>query len=133
MSMLVTIALALISRVKRQIAWFHMPVPKDRNDQGYFAPLKRLAPKLAAAETELYLGLVYVYSRVGPYLRIPLINSQICAAALTACVLTKHGDTEKQSYVLAEEENFKASLFGARTRSRRFLSETHADGSTLLY
>ncbi|MDG2034545.1 MAG: hypothetical protein P8J29_11445 [Rhodospirillales bacterium] len=41
---------------KRSIEWIHMPVPRDRNDKGYFEALSKL--KLAP-ETELILGLVH--------------------------------------------------------------------------
>lgn len=47
----------LIARhVPRAIAWMHMPVPIERSDDAFFAPLRelRLGP-----ETELYLGLVH--------------------------------------------------------------------------
>jgi hypothetical protein len=42
--------------VRRPIQFFHLPVPKPRTDDAYFAPLEglRLRP-----ETELYLGLVH--------------------------------------------------------------------------
>jgi hypothetical protein len=47
----------LIARsVQRPIAWMHMPVPIDRTDDAFYAPLGNL--QLGAA-TELYLGLVH--------------------------------------------------------------------------
>jgi hypothetical protein len=46
----------LVASIKHSIAWVHMPVPREREDVGYFAPLKGL--KLAPG-TELYLGLVH--------------------------------------------------------------------------
>lgn len=55
-SKLVEVANALSASVKRTINWIHMPVPRDRSDDAYFAPLKNL--KLHP-ETELYLGLVH--------------------------------------------------------------------------
>jgi hypothetical protein len=42
--------------LKRPIALIHMPVPRDRSDDAYFAPLKRLALDPA---TRLVLGLVH--------------------------------------------------------------------------
>ena len=47
---------ALTASVARPITYIHMPVPANRSDEGYFAPLQqlRLGPK-----TELYLGLVH--------------------------------------------------------------------------
>ncbi len=47
----------LIARsVARPIAWMHMPVPIERTDDAFYAPLKDLR---LAAGTELYLGLVH--------------------------------------------------------------------------
>ena len=48
----------LITRsVPRPIAWVHMPVPIDRDDDAFYAPLEKLQ---LGAGTELYLGLVHV-------------------------------------------------------------------------
>lgn len=55
-SVLVEVANALCRRVSRTVNWIHMPVPRDRTDEAYFAPLKNLNLK---PETELYLGLVH--------------------------------------------------------------------------
>jgi hypothetical protein len=53
---LVEIANAISAGVTRTIDWIHMPVPRGRSDDAYFAPLRhlRLHP-----ETRLYLGLVH--------------------------------------------------------------------------
>jgi len=53
---MVEIANALSAAVARPIHWIHMPVPRDRTDDAYCAPLRdlRLRP-----ETEFYLGLVH--------------------------------------------------------------------------
>jgi hypothetical protein len=42
--------------VRRPIQFFHLPVPKPRTDDGFFAPLEKLQLR---PETELYLGLVH--------------------------------------------------------------------------
>lgn len=48
----------LIARsVQRPIAWVHMPVPVDRADEAFYAPLTGLQ---LGTGTELYLGLVHV-------------------------------------------------------------------------
>ena len=47
---------AIVAGVERPIQFFHLPVPKGRTDDAYFAPLKKL--KLAP-ETQLYLGLIH--------------------------------------------------------------------------
>jgi hypothetical protein len=47
-------------RLRRRIAWMHLPVPKDRGDKGYFEPLGNLSLVVGTpAETKLYLGLVH--------------------------------------------------------------------------
>jgi len=53
---LVEVANAISAEVKREINWIHLPVPRDRSDDAYFASLRNL--KLHP-ETELYLGLVH--------------------------------------------------------------------------
>jgi hypothetical protein len=47
--------------VQRPVQWLHMPVPIDRDDDAFYAPLRDL--KLAP-ETELYLGLVHAQDGV---------------------------------------------------------------------
>lgn len=54
---LVDIANAVSGRVERAINWFHLPVPIDRDDDAYYAPLRQLQ---LHPETELYLGLVHI-------------------------------------------------------------------------
>jgi len=56
MSTLVRVANALDASVQRPIDWIHMPVPINRHDDAYFAPLKAL--KLRPG-TRLYLGLIH--------------------------------------------------------------------------
>src|SRR5207237_8266030 len=55
-SALVEVVHAISVGVGRQINWIHMPVPRNRTDAAYFAPLQRLH---LHPETELYLGLVH--------------------------------------------------------------------------
>ncbi len=57
-SKLVAVANAVSAGVTRPINWIHMPVPRDRSDDAYFASLRDL--KLHP-ETELYLGLVHIH------------------------------------------------------------------------
>lgn len=56
MGTLVRVANALGKRVARDIDWIHMPVPRDRSDDTYFAPLRSLRLKPGC---RLYLGLVH--------------------------------------------------------------------------
>ena len=53
---LVEIANALTASLGRPLSWLHMPVPRPRVDDAYYAPLSELRLR---AETELYLGLVH--------------------------------------------------------------------------
>jgi hypothetical protein len=55
-ALMVDMVNAIAERVQRPIQFFHLPVPKPRTDDAYFAPLKDL--KLEQG-TELYLGLVH--------------------------------------------------------------------------
>ena len=48
---------AIFAVLRRPVTWIHMPVPKSRDDDAYFAPLRRLA---LPAGTEFYLGLVHL-------------------------------------------------------------------------
>jgi hypothetical protein len=53
---MVEIVNAVSTGVRRPIQFFHLPVPKPRTDDAYFAPLAGLKLR---QETELYLGLVH--------------------------------------------------------------------------
>jgi hypothetical protein len=55
-ALMVDMVNAIVAGVKRPIQFFHLPVPKGRNDDAYFAPLERLQLR---PETELYLGLIH--------------------------------------------------------------------------
>jgi len=54
---LVAVANGIAAGVTRSIQWLHLPVPRERDDPAYFAPLAGL--KLHP-ETELFLGLVHL-------------------------------------------------------------------------
>jgi hypothetical protein len=53
----VAYANGITERVARPVDWIHMPVPRDRDDDAYFAPLGGLA---LAPDTELVLGLIHL-------------------------------------------------------------------------
>jgi hypothetical protein len=55
-TLLVTVANDFSARLTRPINWIHMPVPRERDDEAFFAPLRDLH---LHPETELYLGLVH--------------------------------------------------------------------------
>lgn len=52
----VQLASAIVATCPRPVNWIHLPVPRERDDDAYFAPLSDL--KLGP-ETELVLGLVH--------------------------------------------------------------------------
>jgi hypothetical protein len=56
MADMVEFANLVSARIARPIALIHMPVPRNRDDDAYFAPLKNLKLR---PETELALGLVH--------------------------------------------------------------------------
>jgi len=66
MARLVDIAKTVKAQAKRDITFLHMPVPKDRTDSEYFAPLK----ELELGPTELYLGVVHYNDLEGTKRRI---------------------------------------------------------------
>ena len=53
----VALANAVAAAASRPLTWVHMPVPIERDDDAYFAPLRDLT---LTNETELYLGLVHL-------------------------------------------------------------------------
>ncbi|MCJ1291654.1 hypothetical protein MMC34_003199 [Xylographa carneopallida] len=66
--LLVEIATGILQRVgsRHSVRWFHFPVPKDRSDEAYFAPLKGLD----LGDTKLILGLVHPHDQEGTEKRL---------------------------------------------------------------
>jgi len=56
-SVMVDLAQRVLAAVHRPINWIHMPVPIDRSDDAYFAPLSNLS---LPQGTELFLGVVHL-------------------------------------------------------------------------
>ena len=67
MDVMVTMANGVRRTLRRRIDFLHMPVPKDRVDAGYFAPLRALT---GFTDTTLYLGLIHYADRDGDAARI---------------------------------------------------------------
>jgi hypothetical protein len=63
------------------IAFFHIPVPKERRDEAYYAPLKRWK---RPAGTELYLGLLHHNDEAGDRARVALARKFIDDFGLSA-------------------------------------------------
>jgi hypothetical protein len=67
MGLMVDMTNAILAGVRRPIQFIHMPVPKGRTDDAYFAPLAGL--KLPA-HTALYLGLIHHDDAAGDAARL---------------------------------------------------------------
>jgi hypothetical protein len=100
MGIMVEIANATSAGVARPIQFFHMPVPKGRTDDAYFAPLDnlRLYP-----ETKLYLGLVHYDDPAGDAARIAAArrHARVDGVA-TECGMAR-GDPARLSSLLAAQ------------------------------
>jgi hypothetical protein len=57
----------IVSGVSRPIDFFHLPVPRGRSDDAFFAPLRHLS---VHPRTELYLGLIHHNDRAGDDARL---------------------------------------------------------------
>ncbi len=66
-AIMVEMANAVRSEVKRRIDFLHLPVPQDRADADYVRPLAGLA---GFDDTELYLGLIHHNDPIGDLTRI---------------------------------------------------------------
>jgi len=98
MATMVEIANATSAGVARPIQFFHMPVPKGRSDDAYFAPLDnlRLHP-----ETELYLGLIHHDDPAGDMARLTAARRRIRVAGVaTECGMAR-GNPERLPSLLA--------------------------------
>lgn len=67
--LLVEMANSIIAQTDRSVDWIHMPVPKGRADEAYFAPLRELRLR-PGDQTELFLGLVHAHDEQGTRARI---------------------------------------------------------------
>ena len=67
MGVMVVMVNAVRRTLGRRIDFLHMPVPKDRSDAEYFAPLRALT---GFADTTLYLGVIHYDDRAGDRARI---------------------------------------------------------------
>ena len=65
--LLVEMANLISGMAKRDVNWIHMPVPKNRVDDAYYAPLEKLKLR---KETMLYLGLAHAWDLDGTKRRI---------------------------------------------------------------
>jgi hypothetical protein len=107
MGIMVEIANATSAGVGRQIQFFHMPVPKGRTDDAYFAPLDnlRLHP-----ETKLFLGLVHYDDATGDAARIAAArrHARVDGVA-TECGMARGNPARLPSLLAAHVEAARAA------------------------
>ena len=73
-AILVEIANGLSRQLARRLDFIHMPVPKNRVDDAYYAPLAEL---MLPADTELYLGLIHHDDHEGDRMRITAAHNVV--------------------------------------------------------
>jgi hypothetical protein len=89
---------AIVAGVGRPIQFFHMPVPKARTDDTYFAPLERLQ---LLPETDLYLGLIHHDDAAGDAARLAAARRHVRVDGVaTECGMAR-GDPARLSGLLA--------------------------------
>jgi hypothetical protein len=95
---MVEIVNAVSAGVRRPIQFFHLPVPKPRTDDAYFAPLAGLKLR---PETELYLGLVHRDDMAGNAARLASAGRHVRVDGVaTECGMAR-GDPERFPALLA--------------------------------
>jgi hypothetical protein len=99
MGNLVEIANAIASGASRQIQYIHMPVPDDRNDEAYFAPLKGL---MLSEGTDLYLGCVHHGDPEGNALKLQTAKKFTTVAGVGAECGLGRGDPNRLPDVLEQ-------------------------------
>jgi hypothetical protein len=89
---------AIAARVQRPIQFFHLPVPKPRTDDAFFAPLEKLKLKPG---TELYLGLVHHNDAAGDATRLAAARKHTTVDGIsTECGMAR-GDPARLTALLA--------------------------------
>jgi hypothetical protein len=80
-AVLVEMLEGIAAATKRPIDFFHIPVPKDRTDEAFYAPLKNWK---RPAGTELYLGLLHHNDETGDRKRVAVAKKFIPDFGLSA-------------------------------------------------
>ncbi|KAI1260916.1 hypothetical protein F5Y18DRAFT_217431 [Xylariaceae sp. FL1019] len=76
---LVELANALLARetIGSRTEWIHLPVPRDRKDADYFAPLTALKLDSAGSNPRIYLGVVHANDEAGTQERIKAAQATV--------------------------------------------------------
>ena len=79
---MVELANLIVRSVPRPVAWMHLPVPIDRADDAFYAPLEKLQ---LGTGTELYLGLVHAQDGIeGTTRRMAAAKRHVAAFGIAA-------------------------------------------------
>jgi len=92
----------IVARVARPIQFFHLPVPKERKDDRYFAPLTNLE---LGSPTELYLGLIHHNDTAGNAARLSAARRHVQVDGVaTECGMARGDDLRLDSLLAAHVE-----------------------------
>lgn len=101
-AILVEISNGLIDGLSRRLDFLHLPVPRDRTDAAYYAPLRDL--RLPAATT-LYLGLIHHDDAAGDQARIAAASAFLTSFGIATECGWGRGDPEKIPNLLASHRH----------------------------
>jgi hypothetical protein len=101
---------AISAGVKRPIRFFHLPVPKPRSDDAYFAPLEGLSLR---PDGELYLGLIHHNDDAGNETRLAAARRHVRVDGVaTECGMAR-GDPSRLPALLAAHARLAARSLSA--------------------
>jgi len=99
---LVEMADGFIERLRRRLDFLHLPVPRDRTDAAYFAPLRDLR---LPAGTTLYLGLIHHDDPDGDQARIAAAANVVSSFGVATECGWGRGDPERIPDLLASHRH----------------------------
>lgn len=99
---LVEIANGVATQLGRRLDFLHLPVPQDRTDASYFAPLRELR---LPAETMLYLGLIHHDDSHGDQARIAAASAVVPAFGVATECGWGRGEPERIPALLASHRH----------------------------
>jgi hypothetical protein len=97
-AILVEIANGLLDRLGRRLDFLHLPVPQDRTDGPYFAPLRELR---LPGGTTLYLGLIHHADASGDQARIAAASAVVPVFGVATECGWGRGEPERVPELLA--------------------------------
>ena len=109
-AILTEIAAAVFARVPRSVDFLHLPVPQDRDDPGYFAPLASLA---VPESTRLYLGLLHHGDEAGDRRRIDTARVVVASFGVATECGWGRGDPARISGLLESHRRAVAYLMNS--------------------